>query len=164
MTRSPVALSIWIGILVLATSGSLALKVALASAPPVEVSGKTNAAIVAALRMRGFAVRVEPHRFQTWIFLGTRGACRIAARDAVDGENASEAFRKQMEGVGSVRYLYRGDRSVGAPAMAAYVFRLIHDGLARFGIHTARSVPVAVATSAGCPDGNFGLDRITVAP
>ena len=162
--RSPVALSIWAGLLALATIGSLAVKDALASAPQVELAGKTNAAIAATLRGQGFAVRVEPHRFQSWIFFGTRGACRIAARDAVNAAHYTEAFREQMAGVGSVRYLYRGNRSVGPPELTALVYRLLPRSLDRFGVHVARSAPVAVATSSGCPDGDFGLERIAVAP
>ncbi|WP_353204612.1 hypothetical protein [Sphingomonas sp.] len=162
--RSPVALSAWISLLVLATIGSLAVKDALASAPQVELSGKTNAAIAAALREQGFAVRVERHRFQSWIFFGTRGACRIAARDAVNAAHYSEAFREQMARVGSVRYLYRGNRSAGPPELTALVYRLVPRSLDRFGLHIARNAPVAVATSGGCPDGDFGLDRMTVAP
>ena len=162
--RSPVALSAWIGLLVLATIGSLAVKDALASAPQVELSGKTNAAIATALRGQGFAVRVEPHRFQSWIFFGTRGACRIAARDAVNAAHYSEAFREQMARIGSVRYLYRGNRSAGPPELTALVYRLVPRSLDRFGMHIARSVPIAVATSGSCPDGDFALDRITVAP
>lgn len=164
MTRSPAVLSVWIGLLVLATIGSLAVKDALASAPQVELAGKTNAAIERALRSQGFAVRVEPHRFQSWIYFGTRGACRVAARDAVNAAHYSEAFREQMARIGAVRYLYRGYRSAGPPEMTALIYRLVPRSLDRFGIHIARSVPVALATSAGCPGGDFGLDRIAVVP
>lgn len=162
--RSPVALSIWAGIFALATIGSLAVKDALASAPQVELSGKTNAAIAAMLRGQGFAVRVEPHRFQSWIFFGTRGACRIAARDAVNAAHYAEAFREQMARIGSVRYLYRGNRTVGPPELTALVYRLVPRSLDRFGVHISRSVPIAVATSAGCSGGDFGLAHIAVAP
>lgn len=162
--RSPVALSIWAGIFALATIGSLAVKDALASAPQVELSGKTNAAIAAMLRGQGFAVRVEPHRFQSWIYFGARGTCRIAARDALNAANHSEAFRVQMARIGSVRYLYRGARSVGPPELTALVYRLVPHSLDRFGIHIARSVPVAVATGPGCANSDFGLERIAVVP
>lgn len=162
--RSRVATSIWIGALVLATSASLAIKATLPRTSKGDLSATAAEAIRAQMRARGFAVLGRPHHFQSELFIGLRGKCVIAARDAQNGANDAGAFRAQMAPIGQVRYLYRGERSRTSPELRVLADGFVARNLDRFGMHVARSMPVALATGAGCSDEDFGLDQIVVTP
>lgn len=164
MTPSRASVSVALGLLAASTAGSLLLKDASESAPQAALAAHAARAIATTLRNHGFAVQVVPHRYQSMVFLGVRGPCRVAARDAQNAGGYADAFRVQMADVGPPRYLYRGARSIRPPEVSAMIDRLVPRLLDRLGFRLARDVPVALSTSAGCSADDFGLDRIRVSP
>ena len=164
MPRSTASVSVMLALLGLAATGSIALKGAMRSAPEEELADQALRKIAARLAGQGFAVRIERHPVQNDVVLAERGACRISARDASPGAAFATAFAQQAASVGVLRYLYRQQRFAAPPETQTMLFRLVPRTLDRLGLHLARPLPVAVATSSTCPAGDFGLGDISVSP
>ena len=153
-----------LALLAVAATGSIALKGAMRSAPEQELADQALRGIAARLAGHGFAVRIERHPVQNDVVLADRGSCRISARDASPGAAFATAFAQQAASVGTVRYLYRNQHFATPPDTRAMLFRLVPRTLDRLGLHLARPLPVAIATSSTCPAGDFGLGDISVRP
>lgn len=102
------------------------------------------------MRRQGFSVGIQPVRDQSLIIVGARGNCRIGARDASDGPAMHDIFKQQTAGIGALHYVYRGTRYDELPRVRLYADRIVSRTLDRFDIHLDRSIPVALAQSAGC--------------
>lgn len=164
MPRSTASVSVMLALLALAATCSIALKGAMRSAPEQVLEDQALRRIAARLAGQGFAVRIERHPVQNDVVLADRGACRISARDASPGAAFATAFAQQAASVGAVRYLYRQQRYAAPPETRAMLFRLVPRTLDRLGLHLARPLPVAIATSSACPAGDFGLGDISIRP
>ncbi|MEO7688222.1 MAG: hypothetical protein ABIS51_02975 [Sphingomonas sp.] len=164
MPRSTASVSVMLALLAVAATGSIALKGAMRSAPEQALADQAQRAIAARLAQQGFAVRIERHPVQNNVVLADRGACRISARDASPGAAFATAFTQQAASVGPVRYLYRQQQFAAPPDTRTMLFRLVPRTLDRLGLHLARPLPVAIATSSACPAGDFGLGDISVTP
>jgi hypothetical protein len=151
-------------LLALAAAGTIALKGVAISAPEAVLAAKAERAITDRLASQGFAVRIERHRVQNNIVLGERPGCWIGARDASGGAAMVTIFARQAAAIGPVRYLYRGASAAAPPDLRIMADRIVPRSLDRLGIHLARSLPVALASSGGCPAGNFGLEDLRVSP
>lgn len=164
MPRSTASVSMMLVLLALAATGSIALKGAMRSAPEQVLADQALRKIAVRLAQQGFAVRIERHPVQNDVVLADRGACRISARDASPGAAFATAFAQQAASVGAVRYLYRRQQYTAPPETRTMLFRLVPRTLDRLGVHLARPLPVAIATSSTCPAGDFGLGDISVTP
>ena len=164
MPRSTASVSLMLMLLALTATGSIALKSAMRSAPEQVLAAQALRKIAARLAQQGFAVRIERHPVQNDVVLGDRGGCRISARDASPGAAFATAFTQQAASVGAVRYIYRQQQYAAPPETRTMLFRLVPRTLDRLGLHLARPLPVAIATSSACPAGDFGLGDISVTP
>jgi len=164
MPRSTASVSAVLALLALTATGSIALKGAMRSAPEQALADQALRSIATRLAGQGFAVRIERHPVQNDVVLAARDACRISARDASPGAAFATAFTQQAASVGAVRYLYRGERFAAPPETRVMLFRLVPRTLDRLGLHLARPLPVAIASSSTCPAGDFGLGDISVRP
>lgn len=154
MTRHFVSLSLAFALL---ATVSLALKERARSLAGGVPQGQVTGLLARAMAARGFAVTIEPHRFQSAVVIGVRGACRLGARDASGGAALDDVFRQQASGIGVLRYLYRGRLHDRLPRIRLFVDRIVPQTLDRVGIRLERPVPVALAASAGCPPDPLGL-------
>ena len=138
---------------------SLGLKAA--AGPPrdgLEVStADFDRRIVATLESQHFTTVEQniPHR--STLILGTRGGCRLGARDARDGTKSATVFARDASSIGPVRYLYRGRSYAHAPAFAMRLGRIETELLSRLGASPKAPMPVALAASPECGTGDFGL-------
>ena len=160
MTRQFVSLSL---VFILLAAASLALK---KDDAPASEERATQPAITAriarSLAAQGFAVSLEPHRYQSPVVLGVRGACRVSARDASAGAALDEAFRQQFAGIGTLRYAYRGATYDTLPRIRLFADRVVPRTLDRLGFHLLRPVPVAFAGSGACAADLPGIPDIRV--
>ena len=161
MTRQFVSLSL---VCALLAAVSLALK----SHAPASAEAAFQPAITARLARsmagQGFAVTIEPHRYQSPVVLGVRGACRIGARDASAGAAMNAIFDQQFAGIGPLRYAYRGATYDELPRIRLFADRIVPRTLDRLGVRLARPVPIAFAGSAACPSGLPRLPDIRIRP
>ena len=147
MTRQFASLSL---VFALLAAASLALK----NYAPATEEHATQPAITArlarSLAAQGFAVSIEPHRYQSPVVLGVRGACRVGARDASAGAALDVAFKQQFAGIGTLRYAYRGATYATLPRIRLFADRVVPRTLDRLGFRLLRPVPVAFARSTAC--------------
>lgn len=118
--------------------------------------------LVATLQGQHFTTTEQriPHR--SALILGTRGGCRVGARDARDGTKSATVFARDVSSIGPVRYLYRGRSYSHAPAFAMRLGRIETELVTRLGIFRRAPMPVALAASPDCGTGDFGLADIRI--
>lgn len=143
--------------------GSIGLKAA--AGPPRDGLGDFNTAafeklVREQLDAQGFVTKERKFRFQSTLFFASRGACRIAIRDAHQGTAAAAAFARDASSVGHVQYLYQGRSYDMPPAIAMRIGRLKTEILTRLGARPSVSVPVALAISPPCGSGTFGFEDV----
>lgn len=125
--------------------------------------GQLERQLVSRLQRQGFSTSARVLHIQSTMIYGTRGACRLSVRDARNGDGEKTAFALQASDIGPVRYLYRGNVDAAPPVLAMRVGRFETELLNRLGFDARLHVPVALATSAGCGEGAFGLDDMQIA-
>ena len=72
------------------------------------------------------------------------------------------AFARDAAGIGTVRYLYRGQRYEEPPVFAMRLGRIRTEVLSRMGLSPQAPMPVALAASPGCGTTDFGFGDVKV--
>jgi len=155
--------SIQAGAFALLLVGSIGLKAAVGSPRDGLADFNRSAfeqSVHARLDAQGFATRERRFRFQSTLFLATRGTCKIAVRDARNGTAIATAFAHDASGVGPVRYYYRGRAYDAPPAIAMRIGRLETEILTRLGTTPSVSIPIALAASPACGSNTFGFENV----
>jgi len=163
--RPPGSASARLGLFALLALSSLALKAAvgpprdgLVSARP----GEFERIVTSRLQSQHFAVKTKTFESIPTLLLAERGNCRLAVRDARRGSAFAPLFAQEARSVGSVTYLYRGNRYDAPPELALRVRRLETEALHRLGIDSPIPVLVAFAGSPSCGGSDFGMGSIRV--
>jgi hypothetical protein len=158
--QPPVSASLRTGIFALLALGSLGLKAAvgpprgsLADRDP----GRFDQLVLSTLHAQHFSTGVRTFAHRSDLILAERGDCRIAVRDAKWGNAIESVFAEDVEAIGPVRYLYRGNEYSRPPALTVRLGRLQYETRARLGMPSAPPFLIAVAASPACGDSRFGL-------
>jgi hypothetical protein len=163
--RPPVSASFRIGLFALLALGSLGLKAAVGP-PRDSLAGrdptKFDLTATEILRSQGFSTTVRAYAHRSDLVLGERGACRLAVRDAKWGSAVTSIFAQDVEAIGPVRYLYRGNEYSTPPGLAVRLGRLQYETAARLGISSPLPLLVAFAASPACGDSRFGLGDVRI--
>lgn len=118
--------------------------------------------VSAVLRGQKFVVAEQMFQYRSTLILATRGPCRLGIRDARDGVAVATAFASDASGIGPVRYLYRGISYRQPPSFAMRLGRIETEVLSRLGLSPKAPMPVAIAASPSCGDGDFGLADVKI--
>jgi hypothetical protein len=119
--------------------------------------GRFNRAVLAILHAQDFSTSVRTFAHRSDLILAQRGDCRIAVRDAKWGNAVTSVFAQDVESIGPVRYLYRGNEYSTPPGLAVRLGRLRYETTARLGISWPMPLLVAFAATPACGDSRFGL-------
>ena len=125
-------------------------------------AGRFEAFASVTLRNRQFAVVEQSFAHRSTLIRATRGSCRLAVRDARDGAAVATAFAGDAANVGTVRYLYRSRVYAEPPAFAMRLGRIETEVLNRLGMSPQAPIPVALAVSPACGNGDFGLADVRI--
>jgi hypothetical protein len=149
----------------LLAAGSLALKAA--AGPPrdglMDVStDRFDGAVSGILLRQQFALAERTHTHRSKLIVASRGACQIGVRDARDGAAVATAFAADADGIGTVRYLYRGHSYDQPPSFAMRLGRIQTEVMSRLGMARRAPMPVALAVSPACGTSDFGLADVRI--
>jgi len=156
--------------LVLAALGLLAvtsLGLKAAAGPPHDGlmdigAGRFETLASKTLERQHFSIARQSFPHRTTLIVATRGTCRLGVRDARAGAAMVTTFARDAAGIGTVRYLYRGQRYEEPPAFAMRLGRIRTEVLSRLGLSPQAPMPVALAASPGCGTADFGFGDVKV--
>jgi hypothetical protein len=125
--------------------------------------GRVEQQLQQVLRSEGFATSLRRLKIQSSIVYARRGDCRLSVRDARTGASTASIFANDARPIGPVRYLYDGRSYASPPSIPVRLGFIKAELLYPFSVAPVRHLPVALATSRKCGNGNFGLEDILVA-
>jgi len=164
--RPPVSASLRLGLFALLALGSLGLKAAVGP-PRDSLVGRDprrfDLTILEILRSQDFSTKIRTFAYRSDLILAERGDCRLAVRDAKWGNAVTSIFAQDVQAIGPVRYLYRGNEYSTPPGLAVRLGRLQYETAARLGISSPMPLLVAFAASPACGDSRFRLANLRVA-
>ena len=125
-------------------------------------AGSVETILVRSLRGQGFVTSVKQMQNQSPLIYAARGSCRIALRDGSLGSYQGTLFKRDTEGIGPLRYLYRG-HYYRAPLSWNLLQQHIEQKLfGLVGVQQPQYVPIALASSPSCRRTSFHLDDVEV--
>lgn len=162
--RLSVSNSTFIGWLLVLTALSVGLK---AAAPAEDRSRAAKrpdleSAIAKRLEANGFSARIIAQERQASIILARRGDCSLMVRDAREGAGIAALYARDSSGIGSVRYLYRGETFEAPPGTQLWLDHFQDKLFNRLAIQRRVPVAIALASSPACNGQSFGLNDVRI--
>lgn len=115
------------------------------------------------LQSQHFAVTRHRSDLSDTLILATRGACKIAVRNARWGSGMANIYAREVRDIGPLYFLYRGHRYSEPPGLRIRLGRLDFETLDRLGTRPDLHIMTAVAASPSCGNADLGLSDVTIA-